>query len=1124
MSRRASKPPPEPVRLSESPTSATLCVGERVAVDSMGIVGTLKFLGPTQFKSGLWAGIQLDINGTGKNDGSVGGMRYFECPPQTGLFVQANKVASLDRDSDSVRSMSPPYGRPQSAQNRTSLSQITEGSRAARYIGMTATQLTQRQQPQQPQKRPTMSPSMQIKRTSVSTQRTSMRRSQSTIQSPTPTRRDSPSHPPTAAAGIPSPAITPTSNSVHETDADDFDGSEDALIMNNHEAMLTDTPEPANMAMSKSTDPASVMDSETAHARLERVLGEAISRAPDETIMRFQQLQLRVEVLEAENKFLKLENAQNKTAQQILERSMVLKKKDGSGNEDDGEASYFTLEGHKAIVQEIKDEHEESKKTWETQGSELRTAIQKLEGRVTELESEQTELIKERDDLRKQVSEARKEKTQMEHKVHELEEKVAVAEANAAAAQASRAVCSTTPNFYSQDPDEMRERQMQMEMEMEEVHEKMSSLLDSIRAKDMFLGTLSEQVETHRNLVEEKEREVRRIRADSDRHVHEKERLLEEIKEFETKLAEHQECSSKVQFDKVKHDLTQTKAALAKETAVVEDYRKRIETLEQSVDELKHAGMESIELYESSIDIQRIDMEAINADLMDERRKVATLKVEQEELRNAGVDAIEAYEATIKELRKEHGMAVEEHNRKREDLQMTIDKLKQEIEQLVNASNQTEEVEKIKDVWESERKRLEEEAEAKTQTLMKEREEHEKMKEDLEKLRDQIKNTEKISKDNQKLDEQVQRLQADYNEQLNTRNKYLDDVRTAVESQKKAEGELRRMVDSKEKTERDLTTAQESLVRAETSLAELRSHGPVDSEVMAKERQQHDKDMDTLRSEIEKLEAQNVMLTKQKESAELDAKANESDKEAREQWKKQLELLHTENKRILAENERLTESQKQAETECLKLMDEVEKLHAEGSLPQEIVPLNDCTTEDEKVERLQQQLGEAKRQMERLLVRHSAEIRQLTEKRAEDESSRQREINGLHRDIAELESLIESKIFKEADLEEAMEKERKQVGRLQNELSDLKDQVRQLSRQQTEAELSVTRTTATTTTTTTAAAAAAAIPEKGPYCELCEVPGHDTLSCKVALDTSAVKVGDKPVSRKKTKCTRKTNT
>ena len=60
-----------------------LYIGERVAVDSMGIVGTLKFLGEAQFKEGCWAGIQLDIVGSGKNDGSVKGYVIIPQPPKT---------------------------------------------------------------------------------------------------------------------------------------------------------------------------------------------------------------------------------------------------------------------------------------------------------------------------------------------------------------------------------------------------------------------------------------------------------------------------------------------------------------------------------------------------------------------------------------------------------------------------------------------------------------------------------------------------------------------------------------------------------------------------------------------------------------------------------------------------------------------------------------------------------------------------------------------------------------------------------------------------------------------------------------------------------------------------------
>ncbi|RUS12642.1 hypothetical protein BC937DRAFT_87336 [Endogone sp. FLAS-F59071] len=47
--------------------------GERVVVESMKIEGTLRFIGTTSFKPGMWAGIELDTPGGGKNDGTVEG-------------------------------------------------------------------------------------------------------------------------------------------------------------------------------------------------------------------------------------------------------------------------------------------------------------------------------------------------------------------------------------------------------------------------------------------------------------------------------------------------------------------------------------------------------------------------------------------------------------------------------------------------------------------------------------------------------------------------------------------------------------------------------------------------------------------------------------------------------------------------------------------------------------------------------------------------------------------------------------------------------------------------------------------------------------------------------------------
>ncbi|XP_058483334.1 CAP-Gly domain-containing linker protein 2 isoform X2 [Solea solea] len=88
-------------------------VGEQVWVNGVKL-GVISYLGETQFAPGQWAGVILN-DLVGKNDGSVGGVRYFECQPLQGIFTRPSKLTRQPvgegSDSHSTDSLS--------AQNQT---------------------------------------------------------------------------------------------------------------------------------------------------------------------------------------------------------------------------------------------------------------------------------------------------------------------------------------------------------------------------------------------------------------------------------------------------------------------------------------------------------------------------------------------------------------------------------------------------------------------------------------------------------------------------------------------------------------------------------------------------------------------------------------------------------------------------------------------------------------------------------------------------------------------------------------------------------------------------------------------------------------------------------------------
>lgn len=80
-------------------------IGERVWVNG-NKPGYIQFLGETQFAPGQWAGIVLD-EPIGKNDGSVAGVRYFQCEALRGIFTRPSKLSRTEGEANGNQTAPP---------------------------------------------------------------------------------------------------------------------------------------------------------------------------------------------------------------------------------------------------------------------------------------------------------------------------------------------------------------------------------------------------------------------------------------------------------------------------------------------------------------------------------------------------------------------------------------------------------------------------------------------------------------------------------------------------------------------------------------------------------------------------------------------------------------------------------------------------------------------------------------------------------------------------------------------------------------------------------------------------------------------------------------------------------
>jgi CAP-Gly domain len=71
-------------------------IGQTVQLNDGGRLGIVRYAGQPDFAPGEWIGVELE-DGSGKNDGSVKGQRYFDCEMGRGMFLRPTAVRIIEQ-------------------------------------------------------------------------------------------------------------------------------------------------------------------------------------------------------------------------------------------------------------------------------------------------------------------------------------------------------------------------------------------------------------------------------------------------------------------------------------------------------------------------------------------------------------------------------------------------------------------------------------------------------------------------------------------------------------------------------------------------------------------------------------------------------------------------------------------------------------------------------------------------------------------------------------------------------------------------------------------------------------------------------------------------------------------
>lgn len=214
------------------------------------------------------------------------------------------------------------------------------------------------------------------------------------------------------------------------------------------------------------------------------------------------------------------------------------------------------------------------------------------------------------------------------------------------------------------------------------------------------------------------------------------------------------------------------------------------------------------------------------------------------------------------------------------------------------------------------------------------------------------------------------------------------------------------------------------------------------------------------------------------------------------------ESLLERNRHLELENERILELQRQTEHECMRLMDEILTIEK----------LNEDQQHDKEEEEGGGGGGGDERMYKKEIEQLKLQVLRETKKYQDLETSKQVKLDQLNKELSDLESLVENKVFHETELEERLENEKRKVRSLEAKLKEEDDHKRlmmhnppmsptspqypsmfQRNKKRSSSTTASSFTLMTSSSLDTVSDHGALL--ESVYCEICEDYGHDVMTC-----------------------------